>query len=177
MKSLKEIYKKFNSESSKIGGDKGTVHSYIDEYYETALAPYRELKNVILEIGIHRGHSLMLWKEYFINSEIIGVDLKIPNIDIDCRMIKGDATASVTFDDINELDIVIDDGSHCIDHQLLTFSLLFPKLNTGGIYIIEDIANIDETKDQFLKLHPSVEIFDFRNIKNRSDDVIVQIKK
>ncbi len=32
-----------------------------------------------------------------------------------------------------------DDGSHIPEHQLLTFNTLFPLLQEGGVYIIEDI--------------------------------------
>ena len=62
-------------------------------------------------------------------------------------------------------------------HQIKSFNLLFSKLNKGGIYIIEDIKNIDACKEAFLSLHPTAKIFDFRTIKNRSDDIIVEIKK
>jgi hypothetical protein len=73
MKSLNEIYAKYNTESPVDGGDKGTVHSYIDQYYETALAPYRTTALRVLEIGINQGHSLMMWKEYFLQAEIIEI--------------------------------------------------------------------------------------------------------
>lgn len=48
---------------------------------------------------------------------------------------------------------------------------------TGGIYVIEDVRNIDDTKEIFLNLSKNVTIFDFRHLKNRSDDVIVEIIK
>lgn len=177
MKSLKEIYSMYNTESPKAGGDKGTVHSYIENYYESALAAYRPSARRILEIGINQGHSLMMWKDYFVNGEIIGVDIKIPAVDTKCRMICGDATDPKTFEGLTNFDVIIDDGSHLLSHQIESFNLLFPKLNVGGIYIIEDIADIDNNKTEFTKLHSSVKIFDFRNIKNRKDDVIVQIIK
>jgi 23S rRNA U2552 (ribose-2'-O)-methylase RlmE/FtsJ len=177
MKTLKEIYNNFNTVSPVDGGDKGTIHSYIDEYYEVALAPYRESALKVLEIGINQGHSLMMWKEYFSNAEIIGVDLLLPTTDTGCRMIKGDATDPNTFVNIDNIDVIIDDGSHLFKHQIKSFNLLFSKLNKGGIYIIEDIKNIDACKEAFLSLHPTAKIFDFRTIKNRSDDIIVEIKK
>ncbi|MEY4334492.1 MAG: virus Omega [Bacteroidota bacterium] len=176
MKSLKEIYLQFSTQSPIDGGDKGTVHSYID-YYEESLKPFRDNAKKVLEIGINNGHSLMMWNEYFYNADIIGVDLRIPNIDINCLMIQGDATDPETFRNLNSLDVIVDDGSHKLNHQLESFEILFPLLNDGGIYIIEDIVNIDKTEDIFLKLSKNVKIFDFRHIKNRSDDVIVQIIK
>ena len=40
--------------------------------------------------------------------------------------------------EIGDLDIIIDDGSHINEHVIKTFNLLFPKLKDGGIYVIED---------------------------------------
>ena len=41
-------------------------------------------------------------------------------------------------EEIGEIDIIIDDGSHINEHVIDTFKLLFPKLNDGGIYVVED---------------------------------------
>jgi hypothetical protein len=35
--------------------------------------------------------------------------------------------------------LIVDDGSHIPEHQILSFNLLFNKLLPGGTYIIEDI--------------------------------------
>ncbi len=37
------------------------------------------------------------------------------------------------------VDIVLDDGSHHMDHIPQSLKYLFPKLNNGGIYMIEDL--------------------------------------
>jgi 23S rRNA U2552 (ribose-2'-O)-methylase RlmE/FtsJ len=180
MQTLFEIYSKHCSNSTVIGGDKGTVHSYINKYYESALADYRTTANKILEIGINNGHSLYMWSEYFLNhTEIIGVDINefIPPPDLNCTIIKGDATQESTFDNIADLDVIIDDGSHEFKHQMISFKILFPRLKPGGIYIIEDIKNIDKNQNRFLGLYKDVKIYDFREISGISDDVIVEIKK
>jgi hypothetical protein len=177
MNTLKEIYHRYKNETSKGGGDKGTVHSYIDHYYEETFQNFRFKKIRILEIGIDSGLSLKLWKDYFTDAEIIGVDIRIPDIDTGCKMVCGDATQKETFDGLGTFDIIIDDGSHLFKHQIKTFNILFPLLNSGGIYIIEDIVKIDQCKTDFESLHETAKIFDFRSIKNRSDDVIVQYTK
>lgn len=42
--------------------------------------------------------------------------------------------------------LIIDDGSHIPEHQILTFDKLFPILLKGGTYIIEDIETSYWTK-------------------------------
>jgi hypothetical protein len=71
MKSLNEIYQNYKSPEGH--GDKGTAHTYIDEY-EKLLGQYRENSSV-LEIGICRGESIKMWDEYFINSKVYGIDI------------------------------------------------------------------------------------------------------
>ena len=177
METLREIYNRYSG-TPESGGDKGTEHSYIDLYYEEAFSSYRKESITILEIGIRRGHSLHMWNEYFDNAKIIGVDIvdfKIENRGY--TLIYGDATKEETFSSIHNLDIIIDDGSHKFKDQMKTFSILWPKLNTNGLYIIEDFNKLDDRKDKLMRKLPNPKIFDFRKNKNRYDDVLIEIKK
>jgi len=38
-----------------------------------------------------------------------------------------------------QFDIIIDDGSHISEHQMLTLKVLWPLLRSGGLYIVEDL--------------------------------------
>jgi SAM-dependent methyltransferase len=51
----------------------------------------------------------------------------------------GDFFSEMRFKGIN-FDIIIDDGSHDVAHQQMTFGKLFDLLKPGGIYIIEDMC-------------------------------------
>ena len=176
MKSLLEIYNQDTSPDAH--GDKGTAHSYIEHYYENAFKPYRNKDITLLEIGIAQGQSLRMWREYFTNARIIGYDIRDNGVQCPgCELVYKDATNSNSFNEINNLDIVIDDGSHQFDHQLKSLIFLFDKLKSGGLYVIEDVQDIDSTAENFLSFNPNVQIFDFRNIKNRKDDIIIQILK
>ena len=176
MKSLLEIYSQDTSLDAH--GDKGTAHSYIEHYYENAFKPYRDKDITLLEIGIAQGQSLRMWREYFTNARIIGYDIRDNGVQCPgCELVYKDATNSNSFNEINNLDIVIDDGSHLFGQQLQSFNILFDKLKSGGLYVIEDVQEIDAVKEQFLSLNPNVQIFDFRSIKNRKDDIIIQILK
>lgn len=179
MKTLNEIYQKYQSPEGH--GDKGTAHTYIDEYARL-LEPYRE-KSVVLEIGLYMGESLRMWEEYFVDSKVIGIDISSAHLtslinESGHKIIIGDATHESIIERIEEksFDVIIDDGSHRLVDQLKTFNIFKSKMNPGGIYIIEDVLDIDGVKNIFLGLHNNVEIIDNRHIKNRHDDVLVVYK-
>lgn len=177
MKELKEIYENYKSWDGH--GDKGTCHTYIDEY-EKLLNQYREYGN-ILEIGIWTGLSLRMWRDYFINGKVVGIDnFMKPELnelinDDNYKIIIGDSTKPETLLDISDykFDVIIDDGCHQIESQVATFNLLKNFVNKNGIYIIEDVENIDISKEILINLHNNNLIIDNRKIKNRHDDVLV----
>lgn len=124
--------------------DKGK--SYL-QYYEAFFAPHRNRPLRLLELGIHRGGSLQMWRDYFPMSQIIGVDLSAPELpDYDrIRVYGGDASDPSLFDRIaaeiggDRFDIIIDDASHLGIVSKRTFELLFmDRLNPGGLYVLED---------------------------------------
>ena len=178
MSQLSKIYEKFSAPEG--SGDKGTAHSYIENYYHNKFNKIRLNSLNILEIGVSTGLSLEMWSEYFPNANIIGVELENINYKPSNNRIKliiGDGTDSKTFKNINNLDIIIDDGSHIFTDQIFSYAILFDKLNKGGIYIIEDVKDIDSVGNFFNRLNTNTKIFDYRKLKNRDDDVIVEIMK
>ncbi|MDC0625099.1 class I SAM-dependent methyltransferase [Alphaproteobacteria bacterium] len=178
MNQLVKIYKKYSAPEG--SGDKGTAHSYIENYYHNRFDKIRLNKMNILEIGVSTGLSLEMWCEYFPNSNIIGVELDNINYKPSSQRINliiGDGTDAKTFKNIENLDIIIDDGSHIFTDQIFTYAILFYKLKGGGIYIIEDVKDIDAVSTFFKRLNVNTKIFDFRKLKNRHDDVIIEIIK
>jgi len=180
METLKEAYnysceiaKKDNME--KYCSDKGTAHSYI-EIYESIFNKYKDKPINILEVGVNKGYSLFTWKNYFTNAKnIVGIDYQ-PGIVYkteNFKIIYGDIN---NFNFMNEslgdmtFDIIIDDGSHYIADQLTSLNLLYPRLNHDGVFVIEDIQNLESDLPQFNFLPPKV--YDLRFIKNRWDDVL-----
>jgi hypothetical protein len=41
--------------------------------------------------------------------------------------------------EVQSVDVIIDDGGHTTEQQIVTFEELFPILNPGGVYLCEDI--------------------------------------
>jgi 23S rRNA U2552 (ribose-2'-O)-methylase RlmE/FtsJ len=97
-----------------------------------------------LEIGLNQNNSIALWKEYFNDVSIYGIDIN-PKEDVaNAKVFKVDQSKQEELDDFaktvdTKFEIIIDDGSHVPDHQLKTINTFWPLLKPGGIYIIEDI--------------------------------------
>ena len=167
-------------------GDKGTAHSYIP-VYEKIFSPYRDKRISLLEIGLAFGQSLEVWGKFFSNGKIYGVDVSEFQIYSDRFKPGGyknderfkiwieDATKPSFKEVIGDLtfDIIIDDGSHLIQDQISTFAMLKDLVNPGGVYVIEDIDNIDQYATAFELIKKDCEIIDLRIKKGRWDDVLV----
>lgn len=186
MKTLQELYDIY-----KVGSwpDKGSVHSYI-EVYEEILSPYRADAKNVLEIGLMSGESLRMWSEYFFG-KVYGMDCDIKpiggmadlthTIAAGYNVIIGDAANP--FDVAKhflgmKLDVVIEDANHDFKQQLDIYGNMKPYLSKGGIYIIEDVQDIDKTGQYFERIDSEKEItiLDRRHVKGRYDDVLVIIK-
>ena len=174
-----EFYKTFKYKS-----DKGTKHDYIDGFYSPEFTN-KKLNNLnILEIGINKGYSLCLFAEWFINSNITGIDVVNPNyysVINEYKNIKSfnqnaySKNFADTFEN-NTFDYIIDDGPHTLESQIQSVQLYLPKVKQGGKLIIEDVNNIDQTKITFESLNVPFDIIDLRKNKNRYDDVLLVFK-
>ncbi|CAJ1360160.1 unnamed protein product [Effrenium voratum] len=122
---------------------------YFDVYHRH-LSHFRGRKAHLLEIGVASGGSLQMWKAYF------GPRLRVTGVD--CCPYSGmrgeleDHRTSIWIGDqedpqfweelvqsVPPIDIIIDDGSHVGRMQLAAFRSLWPRLNPGGVYLVEDL--------------------------------------
>jgi predicted O-methyltransferase YrrM len=177
MKSLAQIYDPTIS-------DKGTNHSYITDVYEELFAPMREGTKNILEIGAYDGGSLFMWKEYFPNATIYGIELEQRVIIEDPRVTQIIASGYLpeTLKLIpSELDIAIDDGPHTPTSQITFMELYLDLIKPEGLLIIEDISQ--EHVDTLIKHIPESHknkyiLHDLRHKRNgRWDNIVLVIKK
>ena len=122
---------------------------HFTEVYEKIFNPIRNETLKILEIGIESGKSLKMWKRFFSNSHIYGIDIKscMYYDDINITTFRGDQSNRSDLESIiksiGNVDIIIDDGSHVVSHQQISFGFLFPYLNKFGTYWIEDLHTSD----------------------------------
>lgn len=114
--------------------------------YHRHLNRFRDKPVRLLEIGVYRGGGLDMWSRY------LGPDAKLVGLDIDEAAVRavhgrfpvvlGDQADPDVLLRINEqygpFDIVIDDGGHTMRQQIVTAETLFPLLNDGGVFLVED---------------------------------------
>ena len=140
--------------------DKGTLwpnrHNYT-KHYHSLFKKIRHNKNLkFLEIGLCRGldegweqndvPSVKMWLKYFPYAKIYGYDYSDFSFFNHKRasIFQGDQGKK---EDLNnfinisggKFDVIIDDASHASHHQQISLGALFPHLNSGGYYIIEDL--------------------------------------
>jgi len=124
-------------------------HHYFD-IYTRYFERFRDRPIKMLEIGVFRGGSLRMWKEYFhADSTIVGID-----VDRSCQaheiaernvFVRIGSQADPAFlasvnGEFGPFDIILDDGSHKTHHQIISFGALFRSaLKDGGCYMVEDV--------------------------------------
>jgi cephalosporin hydroxylase len=156
---LQELGLLYNTDKSRI---KYKNISYLD-IYNRYFSKIREEVKTFVEIGILNGSSLKMWRDYFPNATIYGVD-----IDPRCKAYESDrikifigSQNDVIFlnqlkEEIGEIDVLIDDGSHITNHQITSFNLLYPLIKKGGFYVIEDLLNSYEERWEAWKIDGDV---------------------
>jgi hypothetical protein len=133
------------------GTDKSSAHhDYLRRYDEQFwLRRYDEIVLVELGVGGHAdpakgGASLLMWREYFPNATIIGVDNERKNFTIDgVNIVLGDqASSDIAADVVRKYgrpDIVIDDASHISSLTIGSIQTWWPHVQPGGWYCVEDL--------------------------------------
>lgn len=141
-------------QTDKHRGTQNRGHNYGTLVYDKLL-PARRWTPAVLEIGIDKGESLRAWREYFPEAQIIGIDCdrnrlvfekRIASMCIDCS--KPEVMHQFAAEYCNYFGVVIDDGSHLIEDQLLAVRCLKRCLRPNGVLVIEDISR-EEYKPLF----------------------------
>ena len=101
----------------------------------------------VLEIGVYSGGSLEMWRAYFgSNCHVYGVDIEAA-----CKTYENDWTAIAVGDQADRgfwkrfkqanprIDVLIDDGGHEAEQQIVTLEEMLPHLRPGGVYLCEDV--------------------------------------
>lgn len=158
------------------GSDKTTVHTY-GKFYDDLIADLQPRK--VLEIGVFRGASIRAWRHLPNPVEIVGIDRNAcPGIPV-IRCVAPDFAPALTALQSQEFDLIIDDGSHQLPHQLAAVEQLRQLLRLGGVFVVEDLQN-DAATAAVQAVFPAdwqPAVHDWRQQSSRWDDVIVAAKK
>lgn len=119
---------------------------YFDVYHRH-LSRFRGREVRVLEIGIYSGGSLDMWSDYFgEHCQIYGIDIE-PSCKTyereKVRVYIGDQSNRDFWrsfkEEISPVDIIVDDGGHLSEQQVVTLEELLPHVKPGGVYVCEDI--------------------------------------
>lgn len=129
----------------RTGTDKNSnCHNYT-QYYEMFFEPLRQRHINVMDMGIYHGDSLRMWRDYFTNAKIYGVDWEDMS-QYDCARIQTYICDQTKLEDLHKLmadtpqmDIICDDMGHNSFGQLQAFDVLFRHVAQHGYYIIEDL--------------------------------------
>ena len=150
---LDSLFVKFNTDKGSSVNWNGKIikgHKY-SVFYEKYLKHLKNSKINILEIGSLRGESTASFYYYFPHAALHCADINPFQMKFCSSRIKPifvDTSSKKILSNLakyykNEFDIIIDDASHSLKDQLITISTFFKKLKKGGIYIIEDLNQLD----------------------------------
>lgn len=136
------LHKYFLNNSSK------RLHKWFHYFdiYERHFERFRGKSPTMIEIGIFGGGSLEMWKSYFgEGAKIIGVDInpeckkhETQGIEVFIGSQDDKKLLTSIFDKYGEIDVILDDGSHMMQHMIATFEICYGRLKSNGGYMVED---------------------------------------
>ena len=190
MRSIAEIFSSYevlDSEGRHVNGtDKnGPNHQYGDAYEQILTIPnvmsdpgkvvrqryphsIRSDTDLMMEIGVAGGASLLAWSEVFPNAHCVGLDI-MPD---PSPMLYGKDRIEFHIGDMRShedclraasgrmFDFICEDATHILEDSLRTLLYLWPHVRPGGVYVIEEFANIGAHRRAIIELWPFARIID-----------------
>jgi cephalosporin hydroxylase len=125
---------------------KSIKHNTYFNVYDHLFSKYRNKKIVFIEIGVLAGGSLFMWRNFFgSKARIIGIDMnpKAKKWERYGFEIFIGSQSDMNFwknfcNKIGKIDIVLDDGGHTYDQQIITTEMLLENIKDGGLLVVED---------------------------------------
>ena len=136
-----DLYKYFKE--SKLHSTKSNTYFGI---YTELFGKYRGKKITFVEIGVKWGGSLLMWKKFFGNdARVIGIDFYPETKKLEKHGLEifiGDQSSEIFwrnfFLEVGKIDILLDDGGHTNENQILTLNNVINNVNDDGLIVIED---------------------------------------
>ena len=121
-------------------------HTTYFETYDELFGRYRGKNITFVEIGVLGGGSLFMWREFFgEQARIIGIDLN-PNAkkweQHGFEIFIGSQSDEAFWDEVigavGPMDVVLDDGGHTYEQQIVTTEKLLDNIKDNGMLVVED---------------------------------------
>ena len=114
--------------------------------YDRLFSKYIGTDLIFIEIGVFNGGSLFMWRDFFgPRARIIGIDLnplalkwKDHGFDIRIASQSDKFFWTQLFEELGAVDIVLDDGGHTFEQQIVTTECCIPHIKNGGMLVVED---------------------------------------
>ena len=164
-KNLNFLFEFFNSDKgekyinqythpSKRDNIKIKAHGY-SKFYEKVFLEFKDKKINILEIGSFYGNASAAMFFYFRNANIFGADINPDMFNYTSKRIKSFFVNSSSISSIQknildkkiEYKIIIEDASHMLKDQIISLFYLFPILESGGYFIVEELDFPEKRED------------------------------
>lgn len=171
LKSVADIFKSYgvvDHDGKHVNGtDKETNHRYGDAY-EHILRGRRETAGLVMEVGVADGSSLLAWREVFPGATCVGMDImpnpwaKLNGVDRvefiagNCRYLEDCRRATKG----RQFNFICEDATHILEDTLLALFHLWPFVAPGGLYVIEEFANIGGLRDHVEAMWPFASVYD-----------------
>jgi hypothetical protein len=149
-----------------------TKHLKYFDCYEELLQKYKNKKITLVEIGVLSGGSLLMWRNYLGNeARIIGIDLnesakklKKYGFEIFIGNQSDPEFWKKFYKKVGKIDILIDDGGHTNNQQIVTLTSSLANINNDGIIIVED------THSSYMKNFDNPSKYSFINFMKKTID-------
>lgn len=151
------------------------------QVYEELFSRFRNQQITFVEIGVHHGGSLFMWRDYFgPEARIIGIDLnpiakqwESAGFEIHIGDQGDPRFWDEFFSDVGDVDVILDDGGHTNEQQIVTVHHCIPHIRNKGMLVVED------TRTSYLRMFGNPSRYSFINyakvmidrINSRSPDL------
>ena len=121
-------------------------HSTYFAVYDRLFSPWVGKRFTFVEVGVFNGGSLLMWRDYFgPQARIIGVDFnpEAKRLEADgFEIFIGNQADPAFWRDfvaaVGPVDVLLDDGGHTFEQQIVTVDAIVPAINDGGLVVVED---------------------------------------
>lgn len=196
-KNLNALFEHFNSDKgeyfinqylqpAKKNKNKIEAHGYA-KIYEEIFDVFKKKNINILELGSFYGNAAAALFFYFDKANIFSGDINPDMFKYKSNRIKNfyiDSSSRNSLENDliskkNNFDIIIEDASHMLKDQIISLFMLFPLLNSGGYFIVEELdfpetredMRVDQTKPDLKQILQNIlKNLDFDSIYINDDE-------